>query len=103
MTASEQGGNGTEPADGPADRPRRPNAAAPPPPTASAPPAASPPQAPPTNGEDAPAHESTIPTVHIREMRQGHRPGERYVRIRRPFHETFREASGDTLVAREKV
>jgi amino acid transporter len=30
-------------------------------------------------------------------------PGERYVRIHRPFHETFREASGDTLVAREHV
>jgi len=30
-------------------------------------------------------------------------PGERYVRIHRPFHETFREASGDTLVAREQV
>src|SRR3954469_4499255 len=57
----------------------------------------------PTNGEAVPPRESTIPTVHIREVRQGHRPGERYVRIRRPFHETFREASGDTLVAREKV
>jgi len=30
-------------------------------------------------------------------------PGERYVRIHRPFHETFRETSGDTLVARESV
>jgi hypothetical protein len=30
-------------------------------------------------------------------------PGERYVRIHRPFHDTFREASGDTLVAREHV
>jgi amino acid transporter len=30
-------------------------------------------------------------------------PGERYVRIHRPFHETFREASSDTLVARESV
>jgi amino acid transporter len=30
-------------------------------------------------------------------------PGERYVRIHRPFHETFREASPDTLVAREHV
>ena len=41
--------------------------------------------------------------MHIREVRQGHRPGERYVRIHRPFHDTFREASGDTLVAREHV
>lgn len=46
---------------------------------------------------------SPIPTVHIREVRQGHRPGERYVRIHRPFHETFREAAPDTLVAREQV
>ncbi len=46
---------------------------------------------------------SAIPTVHIREVRQGHMPGERYVRIHRPFHETFREASSDTLVAREHV
>ena len=30
-------------------------------------------------------------------------PGERYVRVHRPFHETFREASSDTLVAREHV
>jgi amino acid transporter len=36
-------------------------------------------------------------------MRQGHKPGERYVRIHRPFHDTFREASGDTLVARDNV
>src|SRR5436305_4019609 len=54
------------------------------------------------NGENPP-NGSSIPTVHIRELRQGHMPGERYVRIHRPFHETFREASGDTLVARESV
>ena len=30
-------------------------------------------------------------------------PGGRYVRIHRPFHDTFRESSGDTLVAREQV
>ncbi len=30
-------------------------------------------------------------------------PGERYVRIHRPFHDTFREAGPDTLVAREHV
>jgi amino acid transporter len=46
---------------------------------------------------------SAIPTVHIREVRQGHRPGERFVRIHRPFHETFRETSSDTLVARDQV
>ena len=46
---------------------------------------------------------SAIPTVHIREVRQGHKPGERYVRIHRPFHEGFRETSGDTLVARDQV
>src|SRR5690349_3156470 len=54
------------------------------------------------NGE-ATSIGSSIPTVHIRELRQGHMPGERYVRIHRPFHETFREASSDTLVARESV
>jgi amino acid transporter len=41
--------------------------------------------------------------MHIREVRQGHKPGERYVRIHRPFHDTFVEASSDTLVAREHV
>jgi amino acid transporter len=46
---------------------------------------------------------SAIPTVHIREIRQGQKPGERYVRIHRPFHDTFREAGPDTLVAREHV
>jgi amino acid transporter len=46
---------------------------------------------------------SAIPTVHVREVRQGQKPGERYVRIHRPFHETFREAGPDTLVAREQV
>jgi amino acid transporter len=46
---------------------------------------------------------SAIPTVHIREVRKGHRPGESYVRIHRPFHDTFREAAPDTLVAREHV
>jgi hypothetical protein len=46
---------------------------------------------------------SSIPTVHIREVRQGHMPGERFVRIHRPFHETFRETGSDTLVAREQV
>ena len=46
---------------------------------------------------------SSIPTVHIREVRKGHKPGERYVRVHRPFHDTFREASSDTLVAREHV
>jgi len=30
-------------------------------------------------------------------------PGERFVRIHRPFHETFREASSDVLVARDSV
>ncbi len=30
-------------------------------------------------------------------------PGERYVRIHRPFHDTFREAGPDTLVAREQT
>ena len=54
------------------------------------------------NGENPP-NGNSIPTVHIRELRQGHMPGERYVRIHRPFHETFREASSDTLVARESV
>jgi amino acid transporter len=39
--------------------------------------------------------------VHIREVRKGHMPGESFVRIHRPFHDTFRETSGDTLVARE--
>jgi amino acid transporter len=46
---------------------------------------------------------NAIPTVHIREVRQGHRPGERFVRIHRPFHDTFREASSDTLVARDEA
>ncbi|MDP8922211.1 MAG: APC family permease, partial [Chloroflexota bacterium] len=68
-------------------------------------PAANPPadtvaNAPSANG---PVGGSSIPTVHIREVRKGHRPGERYVRIHRPFHETFREAAPDTLVAREQV
>jgi amino acid transporter len=49
------------------------------------------------------ANGSAIPTVHIREVRQGHRPGERFVRIHRPFHDTFRESSSDTLVARDEV
>ena len=44
-----------------------------------------------------------IPTIHVREVRQGHMPGERYVRIHRPFHDTFREAGPDTLVAREET
>jgi amino acid transporter len=44
-----------------------------------------------------------IPTVHVREVRQGHKPGGRYVRVHRPFHETFREAGPDTLVARDQV
>jgi amino acid transporter len=44
---------------------------------------------------------SAIPTLHIREVRQGHRPGERYVRVHRPFHDTFRETGADTLEARE--
>src|SRR5215471_12493410 len=59
-------------------------------------------QTPSQNSETAP-NGNSIPTVHIRELRQGHMPGERYVRIHRPFHETFREASGDTLVARDSV
>jgi amino acid transporter len=46
---------------------------------------------------------SAIPTVRVREIRQGHKPGERYVRIHRPFHDTFRELGEDTLVARERV
>jgi hypothetical protein len=53
---------------------------------------------------DSSAHNgSVIPTVHIREVRQGHMPGERFVRIHGPFHETFRETGSDTLVAREQV
>jgi amino acid transporter len=44
-----------------------------------------------------------VPNLHVREVRQGHKPGERYVRVHRPFHETFVEASSDTLVAREHV
>src|SRR6266542_2954491 len=84
MTAPEQGNDGTG-STSPAD-----NSATP------GPPATSP------NGEPV-SHGSSIPTVHIRELRQGHMPGERYVRIHRPFHETFREASPDTLVARESV
>jgi amino acid transporter len=55
------------------------------------------------SADDGHANGSTIPTVHIREVRQGHRPGERFVRIHRPFHETFRETSSDTLVARDQV
>src|SRR5688500_7874689 len=56
------------------------------------------------NGADAESGSpSAIPTVHIREMRQGHKPGERYVRIHRPFHQTFREAGPDTLIAREQA
>jgi len=55
-----------------------------------------------TNNTDVP-YGSPIPTVHIREVRQGHKPGERFVRIHRPFHETFRETSSDTLVARDSV
>src|SRR5918994_507687 len=46
---------------------------------------------------------SAIPTVHVREVRQGHKPGGRYVRVHRPFHETFREAGPDTLVARDRA
>jgi hypothetical protein len=46
---------------------------------------------------------TSIPNLHIREVRQGHKPGERYVRVHRPFHDTFREASSDTLVARDNV
>ena len=54
------------------------------------------------DGRDGqPADGSAIPTVHVREVRQGQKPGERYVRIHRPFHDTFREAGPDTLVARE--
>jgi amino acid transporter len=52
---------------------------------------------------EIPLNGNAIPTVHIREVRKGHMPGERYVRVHRPFHETFREASPDTLVAREHV
>src|SRR5215217_253749 len=44
-----------------------------------------------------------IPNLHIREVRQGHKPGERFVRVHRPFHDTFVEAASDTLVARERV
>src|SRR5215207_8136567 len=55
------------------------------------------------HADDAPHNGSAIPTVHIREVRQGHMPGERFVRIHRPFHETFRETGSDTLVAREHV
>jgi amino acid transporter len=84
MTAPEQGSSGKES-------------------TASADDAATPSiQAANSNDENA-LNGNSIPTVHIRELRQGHMPGERYVRIHRPFHETFREASGDTLVARESV
>jgi amino acid transporter len=50
-----------------------------------------------------PANGGAAPNFHIREVRQGHKPGEQYVRIRRPFHETFVEASGDTLVARDRA
>ncbi len=53
--------------------------------------------------DDAAADGSAIPTVHVREVRQGHKPGERYVRVHRPFHHTFRESGPDTLVAREHV
>ena len=56
-----------------------------------------------TGGDGETPEPGTIPTVHVREVRRGHRPGERYVRIRRPFHETFREAGPDTLVAREEA
>ena len=56
------------------------------------------------NGREARAADgSAIPTVHIREVRQGKKPGERYVRVHRPFHETFREAGPDTLVARQRA
>src|SRR4051794_17409405 len=51
------------------------------------------------HGEDSPDG-GVSPSFHIRELRQGHMPGERYVRVHRPFHETFREMSGGTLVAR---
>jgi amino acid transporter len=54
-------------------------------------------------GGAAPANGGANPSFHIREVRQGHKPGERYVRIRRPFHETFVEASSDTLVARDRA
>jgi amino acid transporter len=55
------------------------------------------------SADDPHLNGSSIPTVHIREVRQGHMPGERFVRIHRPFHETFRESGTDTLVAREHV
>ena len=59
--------------------------------------------APASGGDRAGADGGAIPTVHVREIREGHRPGERYVRIHRPFHDTFREAGEDTLIAREHV
>jgi amino acid transporter len=51
--------------------------------------------------EGADGDPSSIPSIHVREVRKGRMPGERYVRIHRPFHEEFREAGPDTLVARE--
>src|SRR5215212_12046602 len=86
MTASHQGGE----TDADADASPRPPASAP---ESS------------RNGAADDPHQngSAIPTVHIREVRQGHMPGERFVRIHRPFHETFRETGTDTLVAREHV
>src|SRR3954468_20761663 len=84
MTAPEQGSDGTG-APSSADTPATP-----------------PSQATSPNGDSA-SNGSSIPTVHIREVRQGHMPGERFVRIHRPFHETFRESGTDTLVAREHV
>jgi amino acid transporter len=78
--------DGSAPADGAQD-------AAPPAPTPPAPPT------PDASQENGAVH----PSFHVREVRQGHMPGERYVRVHRPFHDTFREMAGDTLVAREHV
>ncbi|MFN8526093.1 MAG: APC family permease [Chloroflexota bacterium] len=53
------------------------------------------------DGSNGAGTSGPTPGIHVREVHRGHKPGERYVRIHRPFHDRFQGAGPDTLVARE--
>ena len=56
-----------------------------------------------TRSPGPPDHQHVDPHLEVRERTRGHRPGDAYVRIVRPFQDTFRRDEDGDLVATERT